>query len=124
MDRKYIMTGLGYAIIGLVLGIYMAATKNHLQLVAHAHIMLLGFVVSIIYGAIYKVWIINYSKPLATAQFWLHQLGTLVLVTALYCLYGGYVPDTILGPILGISSIMALVAMILMKVIFIKHAPK
>ena len=47
MDRKYVLTGLGYALLGLLLGIHMAATKNHGQLVTHAHIMLLGFVVSI-----------------------------------------------------------------------------
>jgi hypothetical protein len=29
MDKKFVMTGLGYAILGLALGIFMAATKNH-----------------------------------------------------------------------------------------------
>ena len=50
MDKKYITTALGYAIIGMMLGIYMAASKDHGHMVTHAHIMMIGFVVSFIYG--------------------------------------------------------------------------
>lgn len=42
MERKFVLTGLGYAILGLVLGLFMAASKNHQQLVTHAYIMLIG----------------------------------------------------------------------------------
>lgn len=34
MDRSYLLTGLGYAIVGLLLGIHMAASKNHGQVVS------------------------------------------------------------------------------------------
>ena len=42
MDRRFVLTAFGDAILGLALGIYMAASKNHGQHVTHAHFMLIG----------------------------------------------------------------------------------
>lgn len=120
MDRKFVISGLGYAIVGLLLGIYMASSKNHQQLVTHAHIMLLGFVVSFVYGVCHKLWLINVSSKMANIQFYIHQVGTFVLLVCLYLLYGGIVAESVLGPILGVSSMLVLVGMILMKVMIIK----
>jgi putative solute:sodium symporter small subunit len=120
MDRKYIMTSLGYGIVGLVLGIYMAASKNHGHMVTHAHIMLVGFVVSFIYALCFKLWLNNSETKLAKAQFYLHQVGSLGLVIGLYLMYGNYISLETLDPILAISSIAVLISMILMKVLFIK----
>ena len=122
MDRKYVLTGLGYALLGLLLGIHMAATKNHGQLVTHAHIMLLGFVVSMIYAMMHKLWLTDGNSKLAIAQYWLHQAGTAVLTIGLYCLYGGIAGDDALAPVLGISSIVVLISLILMKVMYIKSS--
>ncbi|MGB5247342.1 MAG: hypothetical protein WBN34_12405 [Woeseia sp.] len=120
MDRKFLMSAFGYAIVGLVLGIYMAATRNHGQLVAHAHIMLLGFVVSFIYAVCYKLWLTASTGGLGATQFWLHQLGTLGLTVGLFVLYGGYMAPQKVGPVLGIFSTSALIGVILMKVLLIK----
>lgn len=121
MDKKFVLTGLGYAILGLVLGIYMAASKNHGQMVTHAHIMLLGFVVSFIYGALYKVWLKDVRSKLIIPQFILHQIGTFFLLLALFLMFGQFVSNEALEPVLSISSILVLAAMILMKIIFIQH---
>lgn len=114
------MTAFGYGILGLVLGIYMAATQNHGQLVAHAHIMLLGFVVSFVYAVCYKLWLPRSTGGLGATQFWLHQLGTLGLSIGLFVLYGGHMAPEKVGPVLGIFSTSALIALILMKVLLIK----
>lgn len=120
MDRKYILTALGYALLGLALGIYMAASKNHSQLVTHAHIMLVGFVISFAYGIVHKLWINGQFGSLVKAQYYLHQLGTVILVVGLYLLYGALAPEAVVGPVLGIGSILVFVAMVLMKVLYIK----
>jgi uncharacterized membrane protein len=120
MDRRFIVIALGYAILGLALGIYMAATKNHGQLVTHAHILLVGFVVNFIYGVLHKLWISGQCERIAKVQFVLHQLGTVILVLGLFLLFTGIVPESTLGPILGIGSISVLVGMILMKVMYLK----
>ena len=120
MDRKFVLTSLGYAIIGLALGIFMAASKDHGQLVTHAHIMLLGFVVSFIYGLCHKLWLDNTTSKLATAQFYIHQLGTFVLVMGLFFYYGKFVSLETIDPVLALASIVVLVGLVLMKVLFIK----
>ncbi|MGK0298392.1 MAG: hypothetical protein ACI9XC_002013 [Gammaproteobacteria bacterium] len=123
MDRKYVITGLVYAIIGLGLGIYMAASKNHGQLVTHAHIMLLGFVVSFIYGLCHKLWLNNTTSKLSITQFYIHQVGTVTLLIGLFLYYGHFVDIETIDPVLAISSIVVFVGVILMTIMFIR-SPK
>ena len=120
MDKKYITTALGYAIIGMMLGIYMAASKDHGHMVTHAHIMLIGFVVSFIYGLCHKLWLNNTSSKLATVQFYIHQLGAIGIVVGLFLLYGKHVELETIDPVLAVSSVVVLTGMILMKIMFIK----
>ena len=120
MDRKFVMTGLGYAILGLALGIHMAASKNHGQLVTHAHIMLIGFVVSFIYGLCHKLWLDNSTSRLAVTQFYIHQAGTLVVLIGLFLYYGKFVSLETIDPVLAIASITVFVGMVLMQVMFIR----
>ena len=120
MDRKFVLTGLGYAIVGLALGIYMAASNNHGQLVTHAHIMLLGFVVSFVYGVCHKLWLNNSTSKLAVVQFYIHQVGTLFLLTSLFLLYGQFVNAETIEPVLSIASVVVFLGLILMKILFIR----
>jgi hypothetical protein len=113
-DRKYLIWALGYVAFGMCVGIYMAASKNHGQLVAHAHILLVGFVVSFVYAIIHKLWLPQPGRALATAQFVLHQAAALVMFAGLLLLYGEVLPEPTLAPILGIASIGVLVAALLM----------
>ena len=73
MDRKFVISALCYAMLGMLLGIYMAATQDHGQFVTHAHIMLVGFVVSFIYALCHKLWLDGPNRRLAQIQFYLHQ---------------------------------------------------
>lgn len=81
MDRRYLLTAFSYALLGLALGLYMAASHDHGQLVTHAHIMMIGFLISFSYALCYRLWLAAstgaHSGKLVTAQFWLHQLGTI-----------------------------------------------
>jgi len=118
MDRKFVSIGLIYAVIGIALGIFMAATHDHGQLVTHAHIMLVGFVVSFIYGLCHKLWLNNITSKLAVAQFYIHQVGAAILVTGLFLLYGNFVELETIDPVLALASITVFVGAILMNVLF------
>jgi len=122
VDRKFVLTAFGYAIIGLALGIYMAGSHNHKQMVTHAHIMLVGFVLSFIYGLCHKLWLDNTTSKLAVAQYYLHQAGSLALLFGLFLLYGGFVDPAAIDPILGIASIVVFAGVVLMKVLFKQSA--
>lgn len=118
MDRKFIMTGLVYAFVGLGLGIHMAASKNHGQRVTHAHIMLLGFVVTFLYGVTHKLWLGNITSTLATVQYYIHQVGTITLLAGLFLYYGRIVSIETIDPVLAIASIVVLIGLVLMTVLF------
>lgn len=120
MDRKFILTAFGYAILGLLLGIYMAAAKNPAQHVTHAHFMLIGFLLSFIYGLCHKLWLNNSTSKLAVIQFYIHQLGAVIVLIGLFLYYGQFVPLATLDPLLAMSSIAVFIAMVLMKIEFIR----
>lgn len=120
IDRKFLIAALTYAVIGLALGIYMAASHNHVHRVTHAHILLIGFVVSFVYGIIYKLWISEANALLSHIQFAVHQLGAGVLLIGLFLLYGNYIPEPTIGPIMGIASICVLIGMVMMIVMVLK----
>ena len=120
MDRKFALTGFIYAILGLLLGIFMAASKNHGQLVTHAHIMLLGFVVSMLYAITHRLWLNNIESTLSKIQFYIHQLGTLILVIGLFLGYGHIMSLETLDPLLAGASITAFIGLLLMTVLFVQ----
>ena len=120
MDKKFVLTGLTYAIIGMCLGIYMAASQNHVQFITHAHILLAGFVVSFIYALCHKLWLGNQTNLLAKIQFFTHQLGIFLMSLGLFLLYGGFVAAQTIDPVLAFSSIAVLAAMVLMAVMFVR----
>ena len=120
IDRKYIVWALAYAIAGMALGIYMAASQNHGQHVTHAHILLLGFVSSAIYGFIYKLWLAGTVSILAQLQLYVHQGGVLALCGGLYLLYGGGGHMALLEPVMGLASIAVLLGALTMLFLFVK----
>lgn len=123
MDRKFIITALFYAVVGMLIGIHMAATHNHLQHVTHAHILLVGFVVSFIYALCHKLWLDTDGTMLAKLQFWIHQVGVLAMVIGLYLLYSHKFDAEKIEPILAVSSILVLIGLILMLVMVLKNKP-
>jgi hypothetical protein len=114
LDRRYLVWSLGFAVLGLVLGIYMAASGNHSELVAHAHILLIGFVVSFIYGLIHRLWLRQPARGIANFQFGLHQAAALTLSVGLFLVYGGHVAVEKVEPVMAVASLAVLVGMLLM----------
>ncbi len=113
-DRKYLMWALSYAVAGMGLGIFMAASHNHAQHVTHAHILLIGFVASLVYGVIHKLWLGGKTAGLAKTQFFAHQAGAITMFAGLLLLYGDVIPEAQLDPILAVASITVLLGAVLM----------
>lgn len=122
-DRKYLVSALGFAVLGMILGIVMAASHDHVQHVTHAHLLLVGFVVSMMYGIIHKLWLPAQTGVIARAQFILHHLGVVGMISGLYMLFANIVPEETLAPVLSASSLAVLVGMLLMLFMVIKSAP-
>ena len=114
MSRRYLVWALCYAAIGMGLGIYMAASHDHGQLVTHAHVLLVGFVLSLVYGIIHRLWLEAPRRGVAIAQFALHQIAAILMLVGLFLLYGGTASEEALAPLLGIGSVGVLLGMLLM----------
>ena len=124
LDKKYLVWSLSFATVGLGLGIFMAATNNHSELVAHAHILMIGFVISFIYGMIHKLWLVQPNRALANFQFWLHQIAAITISVCLTLLYGNLVEGSKLEPILSVAALGILLAMLLMVYMVLKFGHK
>jgi drug/metabolite transporter (DMT)-like permease len=119
-DRKFLVFALGYIVLGMCLGIFMAASHDHGERPTHAHINLIGFVLSLSYGIMHKLWLVNASKIIAKTQFILHHAGAITIFVGLFLLYGNMMPEEKLDPVLAIGSITVLLSAILMFYMVLK----
>ncbi len=119
-DRIYLIFALSYAAAGMALGIYMGLSGNHGQFVTHAHIMLVGFVTSLIYAVIHRLWLTAPSRGLAAAQFILHQAGSLAMFAGLLLLYGRAASEQQAGELLGPGSLAVILGVLLMLVMVLR----
>ncbi|HTJ96861.1 MAG TPA: hypothetical protein VL381_05285 [Rhodocyclaceae bacterium] len=99
-----------YALIGIGFGVYMGASHDFSQKDTHAHANLVGWVSLAVMGLIYIV-VPNLAKTrLASAHFWLHNLGLPPMLLGVFLIYKGQMA---LGePITGISSTIVALAFV------------
>jgi hypothetical protein len=81
--------------------------------------MLLGGVLSIIWAMIYKVFGLTIGL-LAWVQTLLYQIAALVMIVALYMLYGGMQSEATVGPVLGVTAIAVIVSTALVLVLSLR----
>ena len=89
VDRLYILAGFVWLIFGMVFGIYLGITDQLQFSNSHAHANLLGFVVSVLFGLMYRNWPSLLGSKLAMPQFALYQIGAVVLVAGKYSVDNG-----------------------------------
>ena len=119
-DRTYLIWALCYAAAGMALGIYMGISQNHGQFVTHAHVMLVGFVTSLIYAVIHRLWLPAPSRVIATIQFILHQAGSLTMFGGLLLIYGHAASEDRVGPLMGPATLAVILGVLLMLVMVLK----
>lgn len=78
-----------YALAGVALGIFMAASHDLAQMPTHAHINLLGFVSTAIYGFFYRAYPEAEHGWMARVHFWLANLGFVVLMGFVAAFHAG-----------------------------------
>ena len=121
MDRKHVLASLGYGILGILVGIYMASTRNYVYLTVHAHLLVLGFITSFIYGVCFKLWVKDANPKLAKCQFLFHQIGTPTFCLGMLLMYSDRLAAYITGPLIGIGALLILAGIVTMKILFIKQ---
>ncbi len=101
-----------YALIGMGWGFYMGAVDDHVMMPAHAHLNLLGLVLNGIMGSFYGLAGDKAPRRLAWANFWLSNVGVVIMIPTLAIILAG---NETLAPILTITvgEIAAIAGMVL-----------
>jgi hypothetical protein len=107
-----------YIVLGVGLGIVMAASGDHSLHPVHAHINLLGFVLPALFACFYRLWPEAAGTRLAAVQFWLFAPAQFVLVVALWALYRGF---GAVEPVLGAMSVLVGLSLLCFLWVVWKH---
>ena len=117
IDRSFVVIGLGWLVLGMLLGLYMGARGDNAYLQVHVAMLMGGFIVLTVYGMLYRLWPAMKETALAKAHFWIAVIAVFVIVagTIQMALGGGVV-------LVASGSALAIVGAILMAWQFGAHA--
>lgn len=115
LAARFIRLSVIYAIIGMAIGIYMAASGDHSQRPTHAHLNLVGFVAMFLYGIFYKIYPDAAKGRLPEYHFWISNVGMIAMVLGVWLIYSG---NIIAGdPVAALSSLVVIAGMLLFAII-------
>lgn len=123
VTRLFMGIGSLYLVLGIMLGIYMGASGDHSLALLHAHINLLGFVLMTVFGVVYHLFPAAGSSTLARAHFWLHLVGSVVLLIMLGLLLSGRITEAAMFPVAPIAELAILLGILAFSVNVWRHVP-
>jgi hypothetical protein len=111
IDRLYVLIALLWLVAGELLGFYMGASGNLAVRDTHVAMVLPGFVVLTLYGAIYRLWPALKDSALSKIQFWCAMLGVLGLVIGAHMIMiGAGIVAAVIGSLLTIAGAVLMAA--------------
>ena len=122
ISRFYFSMAILYLLAGIGVGLNMAVSQDHSAASAHAHINLLGWVTSAVFGGYYAL---NPEKAegwLPWSQYAVYALDLIVMLPSLYLLYSGR-PE--IEPLVAAGSLAVVLGVVLFAVvIFTRGRPE
>ena len=115
--RNFFTLAVIYSLVGMTLGLSMAMSHDHSQLPTHAHIMVVGWLMSAVFAVFYHLMPVARASRLATVHFWLAAISSLGMFTGLFVLYGG---NPAIEPVLGVSAMAYFAATVLFAFIALR----
>lgn len=95
IDETWILCGLAWLVFGMAFGMWLGATERFDFANSHAHIGLVGFVVSCLFGLIMRLFPGLRGSKMAKPQFWIYQVGAILLVAGKIRVDAGGPPDIV-----------------------------
>lgn len=115
----YFRTAILFLIAGICIGIYMSMSGNHAVVGAHAHINLLGWVTSALFGTYLALNPAKATGLLPRLQYFVYVVGVIVMGASLYLMLDG---NTAMVPIVAGASLVAFAGVLLFAVIIFMPA--
>ncbi|MBE0581549.1 hypothetical protein [Devosia sp.] len=110
ISEYYFRSAILFLIVGISIGIHMSVSQNHNVTGAHAHINLLGWVTSALFGGYYALNPAKAAGRLPMIQYAVFTLGVIVMGVSLYLLLAG---NTAVEPIVAASSLITFAGVLL-----------
>lgn len=102
VSRLFFKTAIIFLLVGVTVGLQMAISGDHTVFSAHAHINLLGWVTSAIFGFYYALNPAKARRRIALIHYGVYTLGLIVMAPALYFLLRG---NPSLEPVVAVGSL-------------------
>ena len=106
------LLGSAFLVVGIVIGMYMGGSGDHSLAASHAHINLLGFVLSAVFALTYKAYPAMTDGRLAAIHFWLHLVGALLLNVLLFLMLAQMITEAAMVPLAPISELLVLLGVL------------
>ena len=115
----FFKTAVVWLILGISAGLQMAISGDHGAFPAHAHINLLGWVTSAIFGGYYALNPAKADRKIAMVHYGLYNVGLVVMLPALYLMLQG---NTALEPVVAVGSLIVAAAVLLFAFVVFTNA--
>jgi len=119
MAHLYFRTAIIFLIAGICVGIYMSMSGNHAVVGAHAHVNLLGWVTSALFGTYLALNPAKAGGRLPGIQYLIYCVGVIAMCVSLFLMLDG---NTGLAPVVAVASIVTFVGVLLFAVIIFRPA--
>ncbi|MCD7059652.1 hypothetical protein [Pelagibacterium xiamenense] len=109
ISHLYFQTGIIFLIIGIGMGLQMAISGVHNVTGAHAHLNLLGWVTSALFGTYYALNPAKAAGRIPMIQYGVYTLGVAVMIVGLYFLLQGnlaFEPLVQIGPLVAFAGVL------------------
>jgi drug/metabolite transporter (DMT)-like permease len=110
VSQLFFKTGILFLIAGIAVGLQMAISTDHSPYPAHAHINLLGWVTSAIFGGYYALNPVKAQSKLAMVHYGLYTVGLVVMLPALYFMLLGH---PAVEPVVAVGSLIVAAAVLI-----------
>jgi peptidoglycan/LPS O-acetylase OafA/YrhL len=110
VSELFFKTAIVFLILGIGAGLQMAISGDHGAFPAHAHINLLGWVTSAIFGGYYALNQAKAARRIAMIHYGLYTIGIVVMLPSLYLMLQG--GRTELEPVVAGGSIIVAAAVL------------
>lgn len=114
MSNWFLRLAVLYLLVGVSLGLFMAASHDHSMAAVHAHLNLLGWVSLALFGLFYRVFPQAAATKLAKAHFWIYVPAHFVQMVTLAVLYKG---NPGIEPALAIASVVVVIGILCFAVV-------
>lgn len=114
ISQLFFKSAVIWLLIGIAAGLQMGMSGNHTVIAAHAHINLLGWVTSAIFGGYYALNPAKAAKRLAFVHYAVYMLGLIVMLPCLYFMERGNMQ---LEPLVGIGSMITFLGVLIFAVV-------